>query len=120
RWFSWRTAACPSLQVSFQPSGGAISARFARVPRSAAAGVYCFGPFRLEAGERRLLRDGKLVPLTSKAFDTLRLLVEGAGSLRKQEWLMDELWPDVTVAQNHLQYNAHQVRRALAGAPGRT
>src|SRR5205085_2552768 len=57
----------------------AIGARFGRVPGSAAGGVYCFGPFRLEAGERRLLRDGQLVPLTSKAFDTLRLLIEGAG-----------------------------------------
>ena len=96
----------------------AIGARFGRVPGSAAGGVYCFGPFRLEAGERRLLRDGQLVPLTSKAFDTLRLLIEGAGSLRKQEWLMDQLWPDVTVEQNNLQYNVSQVRRALAGAPG--
>jgi pimeloyl-ACP methyl ester carboxylesterase len=88
------------------------------VPGSAAAGVYCFGPFRLETGERRLLRDGKPVPLTGKAFDTLRLLVEGAGSLRKQEWLIDQIWPDVVVEQNNLQYNVSQVRRALAGAPG--
>ncbi|HEX9577481.1 MAG TPA: hypothetical protein VF993_07000 [Myxococcales bacterium] len=43
--------------------------------------VYSFGPFRLEVGERRLLRDGQLVPLTGKAFDTLRLLVEGSRHL---------------------------------------
>ena len=88
------------------------------MPGSAAAGVYCFGPFRLETGERRLLRDGQPVPLTGKAFDTLRLLVESAGSLRKQEWLIDQIWPDVVVEQNNLQYNVSQVRRALAGAPG--
>jgi pimeloyl-ACP methyl ester carboxylesterase/DNA-binding winged helix-turn-helix (wHTH) protein len=83
-----------------------------------ASGVYAFGPFRLEVGERRLLRDGEPLPLTGKAFDTLRLLVEGAGTLLKQEWLIDRLWPDVVVEQNNLQYNVSLVRKALAGAPG--
>jgi DNA-binding winged helix-turn-helix (wHTH) protein len=85
---------------------------------SATPKVYAFGPFQLEVEERRLLREGKLVPLTGKAFDTLRLLVEGAGTLQKQESLMDRLWPDVVVEQNNLQYNVSLVRRALAGATG--
>ncbi len=80
--------------------------------------VYSFGPFVLEVGERRLLRDGVAVPLTGKAFDTLRLLVEGAGTLQKQESLIERLWPDVVVEQNNLQYNISHVRRALADAPG--
>jgi pimeloyl-ACP methyl ester carboxylesterase/DNA-binding winged helix-turn-helix (wHTH) protein len=79
--------------------------------------VYLFGPFRLEVDERRLLREGELVPLAGKAFDTLRLLVEGAGALQKQESLMDRLWPDVAVEPNNLQYNVSLVRRALADAP---
>jgi len=80
--------------------------------------VYSFGPFVLEIGERRLLRDGRDVPLTGKAFDTLHLLVEGAGTLQKQESLIERLWPDVVVEQNNLQYNISHVRRALADAPG--
>src|SRR4051794_8020125 len=80
--------------------------------------TYLFGPFRLEVGERRLLREGEIVPLVGKAFDTLRLLVEGAGTLQRQESLMDRLWPDVVVEQNNLQYNVSLVRRALAGAAG--
>lgn len=55
--------------------------------------TYVFGPFRLEIHERRLLRDGDVVPLTGKAFDTLVLLVENAGTLQKQEALIDTLWP---------------------------
>src|SRR5215471_10984849 len=82
------------------------------------ARVYRFGPFCLEVGERRLLRDGQVVPLTGKAFDTLRLLVEAAGTLQKQESLIDRLWPDVVVEQNNLQYNISLVRRALGGVPG--
>jgi pimeloyl-ACP methyl ester carboxylesterase/DNA-binding winged helix-turn-helix (wHTH) protein len=80
--------------------------------------VYSFGPFRLEIDERRLLRDGQVVPLTGKAFDTLRLLVEGAGTLQQQQSLIEQLWPDVVVEQNNLQYNVSLVRRALADAPG--
>jgi pimeloyl-ACP methyl ester carboxylesterase len=84
----------------------------------AAPKVYQFGPFRLEVAERRLLRDGQLVPLTGKAFETLQLLVEGAGSLQRQQSLMDQLWPNVFVEQNNLQYNISLVRHALADAPG--
>ena len=43
--------------------------------------VYEFGEFRLEVGERRLLCEGRPVPLTARVFDTLRVLVEHAGSL---------------------------------------
>ena len=80
--------------------------------------VYTFGPFRLEAGERRLLRDGAPVPLPGRAFDTLVLLVEGAGTLQRQQVLMDRLWPGTFVEPNNLQVNVSLIRRALEGAPG--
>src|SRR5262245_44775881 len=85
---------------------------------SGAAKVYLFGPFRLEVGERRLSRDGQPVALLGKAFDTLVLLVEGAGTLQRQQTLMDRLWPDLVVEQNNLQQSVSLVRRALSGAPG--
>ncbi len=80
--------------------------------------VHSFGPFLLDVGERRLLRDGCVVPLAGKAFDTLRLLVEGVGKLQTQQSLIDRLWPDVVVEPNNLQYNVSLVRRALGGAAG--
>ena len=64
------------------------------------------------------MREGELVALTGKAFDTLLALVEGAGTLQRQQSLMDRLWPDVTVEQNSLQYNVSLVRRALSDAEG--
>jgi pimeloyl-ACP methyl ester carboxylesterase/DNA-binding winged helix-turn-helix (wHTH) protein len=79
--------------------------------------VYTFGPFRLEVDERRLVRDGELVTLVGKAFDTLVLLVADAGTLQPQRSLIDRLWPDTYVEPNNLQYNVSLVRRALAGAP---
>lgn len=88
------------------------------MPDDSSSKVYSFGPFRLDVGERRLSRDGQIVPLTGKAFDLLELLVSRAGALQKQQSLMDLLWPDVVVDQNNLQYNVSLVRRALATAPG--
>jgi hypothetical protein len=45
---------------------------------------YCyeFGPFRLNASERLLLRDGKRVPLAPKVFDTL--LTHGQSGRREE------------------------------------
>lgn len=43
--------------------------------------LYGFGPFRLDVGERLLLRDGEAVPLTPKSFDLLLALVEHHGHL---------------------------------------
>jgi len=40
--------------------------------------IYEFGSFRLDAGERLLLRDGEVVPLTPKAFDLLLALMKFA------------------------------------------
>jgi pimeloyl-ACP methyl ester carboxylesterase/DNA-binding winged helix-turn-helix (wHTH) protein len=80
--------------------------------------VYVFGPFRLELDERRLWRDAEPVALLGKAFDTLVLLVEGAGTLQKHQALIDRLWPDVIVEPNNLQQNISIIRRALGGAPG--
>jgi DNA-binding winged helix-turn-helix (wHTH) protein len=80
--------------------------------------VYSFGPFRLEAHERRLVRDGSVVPLSGKAFETLVLLVEGAGTLQRQQDLIERLWPDTVVEPNNLQVNVSLVRRVLEGAPG--
>ena len=80
--------------------------------------VYTFGPFRLEVRERRLLRDGAPVALSGKAFDTLVLLVEGAGALQRQQVLMDRLWPGNFVEPNNLQVNISLIRRVLEGASG--
>lgn len=78
--------------------------------------TYVFDCFRLDVRERRLWRDQELVPLRDKVFDTLVLLVEGAGKLQTQENLIDRLWPDVSVEPNNLQHNISILRKALAGS----
>jgi pimeloyl-ACP methyl ester carboxylesterase len=94
------------------------SAILALMPPGVRAKVYLFGPFRLDVAERRLEKAGESVPLVGKAFDTLVLLVEGAGTLQQQPLLVERLWPGVAVEPNNLQQNISLVRRALSDVPG--
>lgn len=75
--------------------------------------AYDFGSFRLIPVERRLLRDGRDVPLTPKLFDMLLLLVRRSGQLVRKEELMQEVWPDTAVQENNLTVSMSMVRKAL-------
>ena len=80
---------------------------------SEAVVAYVFGPFRLEADERRLLRDGEPVDLTPKALDTLLVLIREAGHLVSKDDLLERVWPDTVVEENYLSVNVSKVRTAL-------
>jgi DNA-binding response OmpR family regulator len=54
---------------------------------------YAFGPFRLDAEKRVLVRGGVPVPLAPKAADTLLLLVKNAGHLVEKDELMRRSGP---------------------------
>ena len=43
--------------------------------------LYKFGQFCLDVGERVLIRDGRIVPLSPKVFDTLLVLIENRGRI---------------------------------------
>jgi len=75
--------------------------------------VYEFGPFRLELREHRLLRRGAPIPLTGKAFQTLRVLVEARGNLVSKQDLMTAVWPETSVEENNLDRNISTLRKAL-------
>jgi DNA-binding winged helix-turn-helix (wHTH) protein/TolB-like protein/Tfp pilus assembly protein PilF len=75
--------------------------------------IYEFGPFRLDAQKRLLLRDGQLVKLFPKEFDTLLALVEKSGQDVKKEELMRRIWPDSFVEDSNLTTNISHLRKAL-------
>lgn len=75
--------------------------------------LYEFGPFRLDAQERLLLRNGAAVSLTPKAFDLLLALLEQPGHLFEKEALMKRVWPDTFVEENNLTDNVSRLRKAL-------
>jgi DNA-binding winged helix-turn-helix (wHTH) protein/TolB-like protein/Flp pilus assembly protein TadD len=74
---------------------------------------YAFGPFLLDTRERRLLRDGEVVPLTPKALDLLQVLVENQGHLLLKEELLQRVWPDTIVEENNLTVTISALRKAL-------
>jgi DNA-binding response OmpR family regulator len=79
--------------------------------------LYEFGPFRLDTEERQLLREEKPVPLTPKAYQTLRILVENSGELVAKEELMRQVWPDAFVEEGGLTRNISALRGS--GVPGK-
>jgi len=78
-----------------------------------AARNYEFGPFRLDTGQKLLLRAGEVVPLTPKAIDTLLALVNRRGEVVEKEDLMRQVWPDTIVEEGGLAKNISLLRKAL-------
>jgi DNA-binding winged helix-turn-helix (wHTH) protein/TolB-like protein/Flp pilus assembly protein TadD len=74
---------------------------------------YEFGPFRLDANERLLVRDGEVVPLTPKAVDLLVVLAENNGHVISKSELMKLVWPDSFVEEANLSHNIFILRKAL-------
>jgi eukaryotic-like serine/threonine-protein kinase len=72
---------------------------------------YDFGNFRIDPVERVLLRNGKPVPLTPKAFQLLTILVENHGHVVEKEKLMSEIWTDSFVEDGNLAFNARSLRK---------
>ena len=85
-----------------------------KTTRSEARGeFYAFDPFLVDANKCVLLRDGKLVPLTPKAFEILLVLVRHPGRVLKKEELFQLVWPDAFVEENNLPRNVSALRKAL-------
>jgi DNA-binding winged helix-turn-helix (wHTH) protein/Flp pilus assembly protein TadD len=78
---------------------------------------YRFGPFVLDGGSYRLLRDGQTVPLSPKIIDLLLYLAARPSALVSKEELFKALWPDVAVTDNALTQAVSELRQALGDDP---
>jgi DNA-binding winged helix-turn-helix (wHTH) protein len=76
-----------------------------------------FGPFRADLLTHRLLRDGEVVPLQPKAFDTLVVLIQNRGRVVERAVLMKTLWPDSFVEEANLTQYVFTLRKALGEQP---
>jgi TolB-like protein/Flp pilus assembly protein TadD len=75
--------------------------------------LYEFGPFQLDTAEHVLLRDGKPVALTPKAFETLLLLVQNSGHVVEKETIINHVWPNTAVEENIVAVNVSLLRKTL-------
>jgi eukaryotic-like serine/threonine-protein kinase len=80
--------------------------------------LYEFGPFRLDAEKRLLLRDDQPVPLQLKAFETLLVLVRNSQQVMLKDDLMNAVWPDTFVEESNLTQNIFVLRKTLAASGG--
>ena len=82
-----------------------------RVERSSQG--FRFGPVTLIPAERLVLKDGRPVSLTPKAFDLLAFMAAHPGRLLTKDELMQAVWPDAIVEESNLSYNVFAIRKAL-------
>jgi DNA-binding winged helix-turn-helix (wHTH) protein/TolB-like protein/Tfp pilus assembly protein PilF len=80
---------------------------------------YAFGPFVVDTAQHLLLREGNLVPLSPKTYDTLLFLVENRGRLLSKNELMQALWPDSFVEEANLTQQISNIRKALGESAGK-
>jgi DNA-binding winged helix-turn-helix (wHTH) protein/Tol biopolymer transport system component len=87
----------------------------AAVPQSETSPTpnYDVGPYRVEAGRRKLWKGNELVQLSPKAFDLLVLLVAERHRVIDKDELMRRLWPDTVVGEESVTQSISALRRAL-------
>jgi DNA-binding winged helix-turn-helix (wHTH) protein/Tfp pilus assembly protein PilF len=83
------------------------------MPTDSPKRIYGFGPFQIDLDRYLLMRDGKLVPLSPKVFETLIFLIENRGSVVKKDDIMSRVWPDTYVEESNLAQNIFLLRKAL-------
>jgi TolB-like protein/DNA-binding winged helix-turn-helix (wHTH) protein len=74
---------------------------------------YEFDDFRLDVENHRLLKNGKPVSLTNKAFLTLLILVRNSGQIVEKEDLISELWANSFVEESNLSQYIYTLRKVL-------
>src|SRR5688572_18341067 len=80
--------------------------------------AYQFGDCVFEPFNARLTCGGRVIPLTSKAADILRLLVERPDKLVTKDELIAGAWPDTIVQENNLNQQITALRRVLRECGG--
>jgi DNA-binding winged helix-turn-helix (wHTH) protein/TolB-like protein/Flp pilus assembly protein TadD len=75
--------------------------------------VYKFGTFSVDESERQLLRNGVPISVTTKAFETLLLLVQRSGHLVERSEIIKAVWPGSFVEEGNLSVTIYMLRKAL-------
>ena len=74
---------------------------------------WAFEGFTVMRERRLLIAGGSPVPLTSKAFDTLVVLMENRDRVVTKDQLLRQVWPDVDVEEGNLTQQIFLLRKAL-------
>ncbi|MFT3742922.1 MAG: winged helix-turn-helix domain-containing protein [Pyrinomonadaceae bacterium] len=83
---------------------------------SSADTIYEFGSFRVDTLARRLYCGDESLPLSSKAFDTLTILLKNSGKTLTREALIEAVWSDTVVEGNNLNQQISTLRKTFGNA----
>jgi predicted ATPase/DNA-binding winged helix-turn-helix (wHTH) protein len=72
-----------------------------------------FGPFTISPSRRSLTRDGRAVPLGSRAAEILIFLASHPGQLKTNAEIVAHVWPDTFVEEANLRVHISALRKAL-------
>src|SRR5215813_13423791 len=75
--------------------------------------VYLSGGWEIDLARRELRMRGAPVPLGSRAFEILELLIQSAGGLVSKNDLIGRVWQGAIVEENTLQFHISSIRKAL-------
>jgi DNA-binding winged helix-turn-helix (wHTH) protein len=78
-----------------------------------------FAEFTFDADTRQLIKSGRAVHLSPKAFELLLILIDERPKAVSKADLQSKLWPDAFVTEANLPGLAKEIRRALGDDPRR-
>ncbi|WP_234682053.1 ATP-binding protein [Bradyrhizobium monzae] len=82
-------------------------------PAGPAAATLSFGPFTVTPHERLVTRDGVVLPMGAKSFDTLIALMSRPNEVVSKWDLMGLVWPGMSVEETNLRFHIAALRKAL-------
>jgi len=80
--------------------------------------TFSFGDFELSGAKRTLLKGGKTVPLNSKTFDLLQVLIENHGRVLSKDELLEKVWEGQFVEENNLSVQIAALRKVFGERKG--
>jgi DNA-binding response OmpR family regulator len=90
------------------------------VPAEVAHGVYTVGGLRIDSGMRRLTRDQRLIDVSAREFDILRMLAEAAGRVVERQLLFGSVWgPAFYGDERALDVYIRMIRKKIEPDPSR-
>lgn len=75
--------------------------------------LYEFDHFHIDVRELTLRRDGNAIPLESRIFNLLLVLVKNSNHLLTHDELLQAVWPDSSVEQGNVPRNISTLREVL-------
>src|SRR5260370_7252051 len=73
-----------------------------------------FGPFSLDFGATRLLRDGREVRLRPQGLLALRVLLRHGGDTVRYEQMIQEAWNGTNVSRHTVDVTISEIRKTLS------